>query len=64
MADNLEYICKECGFNWITLNGEHEICLKYHSKTIEYIREFRYWLNIKTQKKWEDVAVPLVEKDH
>lgn len=23
MADNLEYVCKECGFNWITLNGEH-----------------------------------------
>lgn len=28
MADNLEYVCKECGFNWITLNGEHHICPK------------------------------------
>ena len=37
MADNLEYVCKECGFNWITLNGEHHICPKCHSETIEYI---------------------------
>lgn len=37
MADNLEYICKECGFNWITLNGEHEMCPKCHSKIIEYV---------------------------
>lgn len=39
MADNLEYVCKECGFNWITLNGEHHICPKCHSETIEYIGE-------------------------
>lgn len=41
MADNLEYVCKECGFNWITLNGEHEMCPKCHSTTIEYIGEVK-----------------------
>ena len=41
MADNLEYVCKECGFNWITLNGEHHICPKCHSETIEYIGEVK-----------------------
>ncbi|MER2014318.1 MAG: DNA-binding protein [Methanobrevibacter sp.] len=37
MTDNLEYICKECDFNWITLNGEHKMCPKCHSETIEYV---------------------------
>ena len=41
MADNLEYVCKECGFNWITLNGEHEMCPKCHSTTIEYDGEVK-----------------------
>lgn len=50
MADNLEYVCKECGFNWITLNGEHHICPKCHSETIEYIGEVND-LDIKPQQK-------------
>ena len=41
MADNLEYVCKECGFNWITLNGEHHICPRCHSETIEYVGEVK-----------------------
>ena len=41
MADNLEYVCKECGFNWITLNGEHEMCPKCHSTIIEYVGEVK-----------------------
>ena len=66
MADNLEYVCKECGFNWITLNGEHHICPKCHSETIEYIGEVND-LDIDSilnhNKEWADAAVLLVEED-
>ncbi len=36
MSDNLKYNCKECGFTWITLNGEHSVCPKCHGEKIEY----------------------------
>ena len=36
---NLKYKCSECGFIWITLNGEHTICPKCHSEKIELLEE-------------------------
>ena len=67
MADNLEYVCKECGFKWITLNGEHHICPRCHSETIEYVGEVK-GLDIDSilnhTKGWEDAAVLPVEEDH
>ena len=39
MSDNLKYSCNDCGFTWITLNGEHKMCPKCHSESIEFLGE-------------------------
>lgn len=41
MDKNLKYNCEDCGFIWITLNGEHTICPKCHSKNIKFIEEIK-----------------------
>ncbi|MDO5851710.1 MAG: DNA-binding protein [Methanobacteriaceae archaeon] len=38
---NLKYKCEECGFIWITLNGEHKICPQCHTTSIQYITEIK-----------------------
>ena len=40
-ALTLKYTCKDCGFTWITLNGEHSICPKCHSENIELLEEVK-----------------------
>ena len=40
-ALTLKYTCKDCGFTWITLNGEHSICPKCHSENIEFLEEVK-----------------------
>lgn len=39
MNKNLKYTCNDCGFAWITLNGEHNICPKCHSEEITFLGE-------------------------
>lgn len=41
MEKNLKYTCKNCGFTWITLNGEHKVCPKCHSEEIQLIEEVK-----------------------
>lgn len=41
MEKTLKYNCKNCGFTWITLNGEHSICPKCHSEDILFLEEVK-----------------------
>ena len=54
MDKNLKYTCKNCGFTWITLNGEHSI-------TKRNIQEILAMLNIEDTQINETIINPQVE---
>jgi len=58
---NMKYICKDCNFDWISLNGEQSICPKCHSDNIQFLREIKE-LNLKDKNNNKKEAIEFINK--